>query len=91
MFCAFKSLYTKKSASKIDKTKPILLISGKSDPVGNCGKSVEKLYDFYTQKVGVKSVKKVLYDGVRHEYLNDVSREAVKKEILEFCLGVCER
>ena len=90
MFCAFKTLYTKKSADKIDLNKPILLISGKDDPVGEYGKSVDKLYEFYAENVGVKSVKKILYDGVRHEYLNDISREKAKNDILDFCNSVVE-
>ena len=49
------------------------------DPVGGYGKLMEKLYRFYKEKVGVKSVKKVIYQKVRHEYLNDASREDVKK------------
>jgi len=88
MFSAFKTLYTKKNRQKINVDKPILLISGKDDPVGSYGKAVVKLYNFYINKVGVKSVEMVLYDGVRHEYLNDISREDAKKEILEFCLGI---
>ena len=78
-FGAFKTLYTKNAAQKIDVNKPILLLSGKDDPVGDYGKSVEKLYDFYVNNVGVKTIKKVFYDGVRHEYLNDISREKAKK------------
>ena len=90
MFGAFKTLYTKNAAQKIDVNKPILLLSGKDDPVGDYGKSVEKLYDFYVNNVGVKTIKKVFYDGVRHEYLNDISREKAKKEILDFCNSICK-
>ena len=85
MFSAFKTLYCKKNAVKIDKNKPILLISGREDPVGDFGRSVEKLYDFYQIKACVKSVKTVIFDGVRHEYLNDISKEDARKEILDFC------
>ncbi len=88
MFSAFKGLYDKKNASKIDVDKPILLISGKADPVGEYGKSVERLRDFYKEEVGVKSVDMVLFDGARHEYLNDVSKEQAKKAILDFCRRV---
>lgn len=88
MFSAFKTLYTRTATQKIDKEKPVLLISGKADPVGDYGRSVEKLYDFYLNKVGVKSVKLVLFDVARHEYLNDVSKDAARKEILDFCLCV---
>ena len=43
MFSAFKTLYIKKNREKIAADKPILLISGKDDPVGNYGKAVYKL------------------------------------------------
>ena len=85
MFSAFKRLYTKSAMQKINKDKPVLLISGKNDPVGSCGSSVQKLCAFY-KKAGVKSVKTVLLDVARHEYLNDVSGEVARKEILAFCL-----
>ena len=87
----FKGLpknYSKKNAAKIDADKPVLLISGKDDPVGGMGKLVDKLEKFYTEKVGVKEVKKVLYDGVRHEYLNDTSKDAARAEILAFVSSV---
>ena len=70
---------------------PLLLIAGDGDPVGGYGKLMEKLYRFYKEKVGVKSVKKVIYQKVRHEYLNDTSREAVKKEIADFAESIKKR
>ena len=90
MFTAFGTLYKKKSIEKIDVDKPILLISGRDDPVGEFGTSVKKLYRFYADKVGVKAVEMVLYDGVRHEYLNDTSRIKAREKILDFCNGVAE-
>ena len=63
---------------------PMLIISGKDDPVGGYGKLVDKLYDFYKHKVGVERVEKVLYDGVRHELLNDVSKADVYKKTGDF-------
>ena len=84
-FSGIPKVYRAKNYLKIDKNKPILLISGDSDPVGECGKSVTKLQRFYVDTVGVKDVEKVLYKGVRHEYLNDISREAAYDTILNFC------
>lgn len=69
----------------------MLLVAGDGDPVGGYGKLMEKLYRFYKEKVGVKSVKKVIYPKVRHEYLNDTSREAVKKEIADFAASIKKR
>lgn len=64
---------------------PILLVAGKEDPVGNYGKGVTHIYHAL-QKRGA-DVRMVLYDGCRHEILNDTCREAVIQEILLFVLG----
>lgn len=61
---------------------PILLVSGDKDPVGNYGKGVEKIY----QKLKAKGFNATcrLYENARHEILNDICREQVKKDILNF-------
>ena len=90
MFKAFKRIYKKQNYSKIDLYKRILIISGKDDPVGGYGATTKKLFDFYKNTVGVKDVSLKLYDGVRHEYLNDVSRDNARKDMLDFCNDVCK-
>ena len=84
-FGGLKSLYKKKNYSAIDLDKPLLLIAGKNDPVGDMGESVLKLKEFYLKTVGVKSVETVIYEGVRHEYFNDTSRESAFEKVAEFC------
>lgn len=79
-FGGAKKLY-KKGGISLDKF-PILLIAGKSDPVGNMGKGVLKLEKWY-KKQGA-NVRCVLYDDVRHEFLNDTSRQAAFDEISAF-------
>ena len=74
--------YKKENAEKIPKDLPLLLIAGACDPVGEMGKGVTRLEEFY-EKHGL-NVKKVLYDGARHEILNDVSRSAVYGDIEKF-------
>ncbi len=61
---------------------PILLVSGRDDPVGNYGKGVEQV----SQKLKNKGKKCecILYDGARHEILNDFTYDAVKSDILNF-------
>ena len=90
MFSAFGRIYKKKAYEKIDRAKPVFIISGAEDPVGGYGKLTAKLYDFYVDKVGMESVELKLYDGVRHEYLNDISREAAYNDILSFCNDITE-
>ncbi len=68
--------------SGIDKTKPVLLISGKDDPVGDYGKGISVVYD-KLRKNGVDVTMK-LYAGYRHEILNDWSYNAVVKDIEAF-------
>lgn len=77
--------YSNRSAwfKNIDKDMPILLVSGKDDPVGNYGKGIiavnKKLFS------AGACVKCVLYEEARHEILNDFCYEDVKRDILEFC------
>lgn len=67
---------------QIDKTAPILLIAGSDDPVGGYGDGVRSVYR-KLQKYGA-NVQISLYDGCRHEILNDTSEEAVTQEIIDF-------
>ena len=76
-------LYKKKFLIKIRKDLDIFIISGSDDPVTNYGKSVGKLQDMYT-KLGVKNVQTKIYDGMRHEILNEKNNEEVYKDIIAF-------
>ncbi len=67
---------------KVGSTLPILLVSGSDDPVGNYGKGVKKVYN--TLKANGKNVRMKLYDGCRHEILNDSKKDEVIKDILDF-------
>lgn len=61
---------------------PVLLVSGSEDPVGNYGKGVEKVNKSLIKNS--KNVQMKLYEGCRHEILNDVCREEVINDILAF-------
>ncbi len=62
--------------------KPILLLSGADDPVGNYGLGVKKVNDNLVKNGA--DVRFILYKDCRHEILNDVCREKVTKAILDF-------
>ena len=62
---------------------PILINSGMDDPVGNYAKGVLEV-KMGLDEVGATSYVK-LYSGARHEILNEFCRDAVMKDILEFC------
>lgn len=82
-FTGLKYSYDKHKLQEINHNKPILLIAGKCDPVGNMGKSVVKLFKLYHEDDLNVSMK--LYDNVRHEILNEPSvKETVYNDVLEF-------
>ncbi|MFD0710747.1 alpha/beta hydrolase [Paenibacillus sp. GCM10027626] len=60
---------------------PIQLLAGKEDPVGGFGKMVEKSYHAYLT-AGMQNVSIKLYDGMRHEILNEIDREQVYADII---------
>lgn len=69
--------------TSLKKEMPVLLISGKEDPVGNYGKGVEKVYALL-QAAGMKDLKIKLFDGCRHEIHNDFCAKEMFEEIKTF-------
>ncbi|GIP32508.1 alpha/beta hydrolase [Paenibacillus sp. J2TS4] len=62
---------------------PVYFISGQDDPVGRYGKMVQRAYDAY-RKAGLSNIEMKLYDGMRHEILNEIGREEVYEDILRW-------
>lgn len=78
-------LYNKKSLQKISKTHPILITSGAVDPVGGKHhKLVDKL-DLLYRSLGLNVTYK-LWEGCRHEILNEINKDEIIKYIIDFCL-----
>jgi alpha-beta hydrolase superfamily lysophospholipase len=67
--------------------KPILIVSGDNDPVGNYGKGVKKLATYY-KRMNVVDVTTMLYDGARHELLNETNSDQVYQDVLAWLNGV---
>ncbi|MBQ4049218.1 MAG: alpha/beta hydrolase [Clostridia bacterium] len=79
----FKGLKTvDKTKKALSKPVKLLIVSGGDDPVGDMGKSVKKLYEKF-KKINDDTTLK-LYDGMRHEILNEKNREEVRKYLGEF-------
>lgn len=73
-------IYKPERLAGIDKKLPIFIISGDKDPVGKMGKAVSKLYDMYTQ-LGIENVKIKLYEGARHEIVNELNKDEVYADV----------
>ena len=71
----------KKNLQRMDLSMPVLFIAGQDDPVGNMGRGVQKAHQNFLE-VGVKDADIRLYDGLRHEILNEDSHMEVYTDIL---------
>ena len=78
---AFGVLITnnEKEMKKMNKSTPILILSGKEDPVGLYGKGVEEVY-IKMKKANLNDVELKLFEGGRHEMINEIN----KMEVYEF-------
>ena len=80
MFNCIDSLYSQKSLQKMPKDLLVLFVSGSADPVGDYGKGVKTAYKHF-EKVGMQNIYLKLYDGDRHEILNETDKETVYEDI----------
>lgn len=69
--------------NRIPKDLPILLVSGEEDPVGGMGKGVVAVYEAYGD-MGMTDVTMKLYEDDRHEILNELDRDNIYRDILEW-------
>lgn len=81
MFEGLLCITDPENIAKTPRDLPILLLSGTDDPVGGFGKMVEKAYASY-RKAGINDVRMKLYEGMRHEILNELGKEEVYEDIL---------
>ena len=61
----------------------MLLLSGTADPVGDYGRGVRKTYDSL-KAAGMSRLQMKLYEGGRHELLNETNRNAVAEDIYKW-------
>lgn len=62
---------------------PVLLISGSADPVGNYGKGVFKVAE-QLREAGLENVCVHIFEGLRHEILNETNKEQVYDVIIRW-------
>lgn len=75
-----------KNLKKMYKTTPVYLFSGDRDPVGQNGKGVQKVAEFF-RTAGCTDVTVKLYPGARHEMLNERNRQEVYQDVLSWMEG----
>lgn len=79
-FNGLKSLHNHTPFADHDLSIPIFIISGNQDPVSDMGKGIKNLeHIFKTDGVSDLTVK--LYQGARHELLNEINRDEVMQDL----------
>ncbi|UII57079.1 lysophospholipase [Cytobacillus spongiae] len=83
LMTGLERIHHNQEVRKIDKELPFFIFSGDQDPVGKDTKGVKQVIDQYT-KHGIHQIEyKYYYEG-RHEMLNELNREEVMRDILEW-------
>ena len=90
MFTMLKQVSSRRWYNSIPLHMPILLASGTMDPVGDYSKGVKEVYKML-KKTGHAGVILNLYEGARHEILNEINRKEVYADIIGWLDGVIEK
>ena len=83
MMSGVRFITDQRNIDKMNKEAPIYFMSGDADPVGDYGVGVERAAEAF-RRAGIKDVSLRLYPGGRHEMLNEINKEDVKKDILNW-------
>jgi alpha-beta hydrolase superfamily lysophospholipase len=83
LFNGSSKIYNIKNEKKIPKDLPIYLISGSRDPVGNNSLGVKAMIN-RLKEYNIKEVSYKLYKDARHELFNEINRDEVFKDLLNW-------
>lgn len=84
-----RAMTSSELARKIPPSLPFCLLSGNKDSVGDNGKGVNKAADFL-RSAGVQNVEVKLYSDMRHEIINEVGKQEVYEDIVEWLHAILE-
>lgn len=71
---------SRKTAARVPRGLPVLFVAGADDPVGDCGRDVERA-ERRLHRAGVEDVGLILYGEMRHEILNETGRALVYEDV----------
>jgi alpha-beta hydrolase superfamily lysophospholipase len=82
-FKGLKEIEKPSNMAKIPKELPVYIFSGEKDPVGGFTKGVLQLVEAY-KSLGMKDVTCRLYKEGRHEMLNEINRDQVIADLIDW-------
>ena len=83
LFNIIKDACSHKTIEAVPKDLPVYFVAGADDPVGSYGNGVQKAKKKF-EEADIHDVSITLYEGARHEILNDFCKEQVQSDILSF-------
>lgn len=82
-FRLLRDIHSGETLLTLCKDKPVYLFAGAKDPVGMNGEGVLRLAEIYRER-GIADVEYRLYPEGRHEMLNEVNRDQVTADVLDW-------
>lgn len=83
LFLSMWKVVRKEYQERMPKNLPVLFVSGEKDPVGGDGKGVQEAVKQF-QACGMQDVECILYPEDRHEILNEVDRDHVFADVMDW-------
>ncbi|NCC85891.1 MAG: alpha/beta hydrolase, partial [Clostridia bacterium] len=83
LFRCYQTAQDPARVGKIPKDKPVLVLAGEKDPVSGFGQGARKAHNQLRQ-AGLSRTQIKLYPGYRHEILNEIGREVVYADIVQW-------
>ncbi len=83
MLALLNTIWLPLNEARIPKKLPVFMIAGSKDPVGLKGKGVLALAKRY-KKNRMADVTWRIYEGARHEVLNETNRDEVTKDVIDW-------
>jgi len=78
-----EKIYDSKNEQRVPKNLPIYFICGSLCPIGNKTKSVKAMINRF-EKYGIKDITYKFYEDARHEIFNEINREEVFKDVINW-------
>ncbi len=83
LFELISRLHDRENLKRIPAGLPVLMVSGAADPVGDYGRGVRSAYGSL-RGAGLENIRLKLYEGGRHELLNETNRDEVMADIFSW-------
>ena len=83
MMVGLNQVERQENLSAMDKKLPVFFVAGGDDPVGNYGKGIHAAADAF-REAGMQNVSVRIYPLCRHEILNEINRQEIYEDILQW-------